>query len=212
MIRNEVGIKLKSMVVVSTFAESNDSKQMEILDQENISKPKTLRYATFNQRVLATVFDFMILMIPMSIIAYYQYGEKNFNIALGVSIILALYKPIMEGTYGATWGKMALGLLVVDDKLNPIRIAQSFNKNGVYIIRSAMGILLLIWLFRNEAFLETENMVDALKVAEENPYALVASLWNVLLFVSSFSMINALQGQTLHDRLGKTFCIVEESL
>ena len=185
---------------------------MEILDQENIQKPKGVVYATFNNRLAAAAFDFMIMLLPVSMIAYFQYGEKNFNIALGLSILLALYKPVMEGVYGATWGKMAMGLLVVDDKLQPVHLLQSFNKNGVYLIRSAMGILLLFWLFKNESFLETENILEAMKVGEENPYAFIASLWNAFLFVSSFSMINSPKAQTIHDRIGKTYCVIEESL
>lgn len=183
---------------------------METLNQDSLEKERNVVYAKFGERLLAYIVDIAILFIPMGMSIYYGYGEKNFNFLLGGSIITALYKPVMEGIYGATLGKMAAGIRMVDSDQNQIDFGTAFLKNGFHLINSAIGILTIVWLFTQSDFMEAENIMESIMVNENSPYQTIASIWYWVVVVSCFTMINSSKGQTLHDRIAKTFCIKDE--
>ncbi|MCD6385696.1 RDD family protein, partial [Candidatus Sumerlaeota bacterium] len=71
------------------------------------------RPAGFWIRVVATLVDF-IVFIPVVALSFYAISSKSLFLTLLLILPGVLYKPLMEAFYGATLGKMACGLRVVD--------------------------------------------------------------------------------------------------
>ena len=185
---------------------------MEILDNHNITKVSNVRYANFGQRFLASIVDFLVLFIPMAFSLYYGFVEKNFTAALLGSIFGTIYKPLMEGVYGATIGKMVVGIVMVDENLNKTDITQAITKNGVYLINGAIGLLSQYWMFGLEDFIGSEDILQTMEAIQDNPYQTVSSIWSLAILISCFSMLGSERKQTLHDNLAGVFCVEKISL
>ena len=180
---------------------------MEILDTDTLKRHSNVEYASFGNRLLATLVDFLVMLIPMGAMMYFMFMDKNMIFVLVFSIIGGLYKPLMEGVYSATLGKMAVGIKMVDYDHENLDLVQSFTKNGIYLINSAIGIASMFWLFGNEAFLEAEGFLESSIASEGNPYQIISSIWSFAIIISCFMMLASDKKQTLHDRVANTFCI-----
>lgn len=111
--------------------------------------PGTMRYAGFWIRAAAWIIDYLILMVPQFILQMglgitgamikppkpgeapeidpammgALIGVWLFSIALQIS-----YKVILTSKYGATWGKMAVGLRIVNEDGSAISTAKAFGR------------------------------------------------------------------------------------
>lgn len=181
--------------------------ETEILDDNNHSNIRNVQYAGFGERLLAYILDFIILIIPMGILMYYGFTGKSLVILMVGGILTMFYKPLMEGVWGATLGKMILKIQVVDSNLDQIDLGQSLLKNAIYIISGVIGLLGNIWLAGTEAFQESEGFMEAAAAGEGNPYGTINYIWLVVILISCFAMLASDLKQTLHDRLANTFCV-----
>lgn len=185
---------------------------MEILDDNRMKKVSQIRYANFGHRFLAMLMDFLVMIIPIGISMYYGFVEKNFAVALIGAIVGGLYKPVMEGVYGATVGKMAVGIIMVDGNNDVTDLTQSFTKNGVYLINTAIGIVSQIWMFGVDEFMNNEDLMESIMAVQENPYQTISSIWSLAILISCFAMLASDKRQTLHDSLAGTYCVEKTSL
>lgn len=180
---------------------------MEILDTDNLRKHSVVEYANFGNRLLASLVDFLITALPIVGSFYFGFMQKNLMLMLVCTLIAALYKPLMEGIYGATFGKMAVGIMMVDSNHEQIDLVQSFTKNGVYIISSVISVISAFWMFGQDSFLEAEGFMESTMAVQENPYQMLSSGWGLVALISCFAMLASDKKQTLHDRIANTFCI-----
>lgn len=179
----------------------------EILDDANHDRIRNVQYATFLDRLLAYLLDTLITIGPIFYLMYLGYTGKNIVWLLISSILGMLYKPIMEGVWGATLGKMIMKISVVDSDLDIVDIGQSLMKNAIYIISGVIGVLSQFWLVGTEKFQEAEGFLESLQAGEANPYGIVSMIWTVVIIISCFSMLASSLKQTLHDRLANTYCV-----
>lgn len=185
---------------------------MDVLDAQEVRRVSPVEYATFGQRLLAALVDTAVLILPIGGSIYFGYTNHSLLVLLVGTIVSALYKPLMEGIYGATLGKMAVGILMVDQNNDSIDLGQSFLKNGIYLISSAVGILSNFWLFDQEAFTESEGMMEAMMAGQGNPYQMLSSVVSLGILISCLAMLGSDKKQTLHDRIGKVFCVTKDSI
>lgn len=180
---------------------------MEVLDNNHLTNKLNIEYANFGHRLLAVIVDFFVMIIPVAGTFYYGFMEKNLVFMLICNVVMMLYKPVMEGIYGATLGKMAVGIKMVDSDFDQIDLTQSFTKNGIYLISSVVNILSAFWMFGQDAFMEAEGFVESTQAGQGSPYQLVSTLISVLILISCLMMLASDKQQTLHDRVAGTFCI-----
>ena len=128
------------------------------------------------------------------------------------SILGMLYKPVMEGIWGATLGKMIMKISVVDSDMDIVGLGQSILKNAIYIISSILGILGHFWLAGTERFQESEGYMEVAQITQDSPYGIVSFVWVIVILGSCFAMFASDVKQTLHDRLASTYCVKNSSL
>jgi len=181
--------------------------ETEILDENDYNKVRNVQYAGFGERLLASILDSLIMMTPVVGFMYLGFVNKSLTYLLASAVVGMLYKPIMEGVWGATLGKMILKIKMVDTNLDQIDLGQSILKNAIYIISSLIGILGHFWLVSTDAFQESEGFVEASAAGQESPYTMVGYIWLVVILISCFAMLASNLKQTLHDRLAGTYCV-----
>ena len=99
--------------------------ETEILDETNHDQIRNVHYATFLDRFLAAILDMLITTGPLFYLLYLGYTGKNLVMLLASSVLGMLYKPVMEGVWGATLGKMIMKIKMVDSDLVQIDLSQS---------------------------------------------------------------------------------------
>ena len=99
----------------------------EMLD-DVIAHDKEYKYAGFWIRFGAAIIDGLILL-PFSLLyLLILFGVNVFAISLFGALISMLYKPFMEIKYGATVGKMALGIKVIQTNGEHISTIDGFKR------------------------------------------------------------------------------------
>ncbi len=181
--------------------------ETEILDDNNYKKIRNIQYATFLDRFLAAVLDFLITIGPLGYLMYLGYTGKNLVLLLLGTILGMLYKPVMEGVWGATLGKMIMKITMVDSDFDQIDLGQSLLKNAIYIVNSVIGLLGQFWVAGTDSFKESEGFMEAIAAGQGSPYGTISLIWVVVMLVSIFAMLGSSVKQTLHDRLANTFCV-----
>jgi len=181
--------------------------ETEILDDNNYNKIRNVQYATFLDRALAAILDIIITIVPLGYLMYLGYTSKSLMFLVLAGVLGMLYKPVMEGIWGATLGKMIMKVTMVDSDLDQIDLSQSLLKNAIYIVNSVIGILGQFWLAGTERFQESEGLLEAMAAGEGSPYGTISVIWGILILISIFSMLGSSTKQTLHDRLATTYCV-----
>jgi uncharacterized RDD family membrane protein YckC len=129
--------------------------------KEGVTPVAALRYAGFWIRVLAYIIDFIlmeIVLVPLSIAIRFAAGgtaspmDPNIPAFLAnstVSIVLVVsYYTFFVGKYGATPGKMALKLRVVNPDGSPVSYGKACGRYFAFVVSSMaclIGLLMVAW-------------------------------------------------------------------
>jgi uncharacterized RDD family membrane protein YckC len=172
----------------------------------------TIIHATFMQRMCAFIVDCLVF-IPIYILSNYNIMSiKSLTLSVGISMIWWFYKPLMEWKYGATVGKMALKIRVVDEELKAISLNQAALRFLPYFAVSLSFLFSTFALFRLDGFYEART-VEAFQVLEPEMSRLDTTQLTVFFFIFSCSSIMLDEKkQAIHDRIGKTYCIITKKL
>ena len=181
--------------------------ETEILDDNTYDKVRNVTYASFGARFGASLLDGLITMIPIIGLMYLGYANKSLVFLLLAVLLGLLYKPVMEGVWRATLGKMIVGITMVDSNLDQIDLAQSFKKNSIYIVSSVISLLTQFWVASTDAFKESEGFLEGFMANQGNPYEMVSGIWSLFILISCLSMLGSNLKQTLHDRFAQTYCV-----
>jgi len=187
--------------------------QYEPLDSNLDDHKGPIVYATFWNRALAAIVDSLVLIIPSSGLVMYGMISKSLWMVLVGSAIGMIYKVWMEGTYGATLGKMAVKIKMINSDRQQISLSESLQKNLIYVISQVIGVMSVVELFGNAAFMETEGYIESMTLSQTTTMSTFSGLWSMLIFVSVIAVLfNTQTRQTLHDMIAGTYCIrAEES-
>ncbi len=166
-----------------------------------------VRYSTFWQRFLAVLVDGLVLLPFLLIDHYNKITWKSLSLLTVTFLITLLYKPFMEAKYGATLGKMALALTIVDTQYQKAPLRNILLRNVFDLMsRLSTGVITII-AFSNSAFAGANTM------QEYNNLANIAGALFVTIFATAIAIIDAIfliadeRRRALHDRIGQTYVI-----
>jgi len=183
----------------------------EVLDSNWNDEEGPVEYATFWNRALASIVDSLALLIPSTGLTFYGLYEKSLPLVLAGAALAMVYKVWMEGTYGATLGKMAVKIKMINSARQPISLGESLQKNLIYVISQVIGMLSMIELFGDDTFTDTEGMLQSMALMNTTTMSTYGSLWSLLIIVSVLAVLFSGQTkQTLHDMIAGTYCVKTE--
>lgn len=183
---------------------------LEILD-ENIEESNNHNYAGFWARFGASFLD-GIIMLPLGLAYLLILVDINFvAISLATSLIATLYKPYLEGKYGATWGKMAVGIKVLKTDGTDISFNESFKRFA--LPWGYAGVISIIMMYNVHAAAATlENGVGFMEFAQlssQQPAIIssLSSVSNLLYLVFGLSIAFEKTKRGIHDKIGGTIVV-----
>jgi uncharacterized RDD family membrane protein YckC len=120
-----------------------------------------------------------------------------------------LYKPFMESYYGATLGKMALNLEVIDEFGDRLDLRRAYIRFAPFLAATLVGELSSIWILTNADLNQLSGLWEWSTFVAENPTPLTTT-HNVLntcaslgCFVAAFTH----RKRAFHDYLANSYCV-----
>ncbi len=189
--------------------------EFSVIDDELLGLKKKLigepRYAGFWTRVVAAIVDGFILLPVMGLMLYNVLSLKSVALVLLVQLLTVIYKPFMESQYGATLGKMALGIKVVDDNFAPITLKHALLRDLPWLlpqINTTIGVMLV---YLSTGFNDLNSFATFNGVYDEPVTSTIGvGLW-ILQIIAVVMVAFDARKQGLHDCLASTFVVFKGS-
>jgi uncharacterized RDD family membrane protein YckC len=172
------------------------------------SSNDTVVHATFLQRLYAFIVDCLVF-IPLNLLGNFNtLSIKSLALSVLITAVWWIYKPVMEWKFGATLGKMALKIRVVDEDLQAISLNQAALRFLPYFAVSLSLLFSTFALFGIDGFYEA-NTFEAFQNLDHNIPGIDTTQFTVFFFIFSCSSIMLDEKkQSIHDRISKTYCIM----
>jgi uncharacterized RDD family membrane protein YckC len=181
---------------------------MENLIENYIEEPPVF-YGGFWRRFGALFIDSLFLLLIIYPLNWYDLTNlKSYSLYVLVGLLAVLYKPVMEYSYGATLGKMALKLKCTNDKYEKISIIEALTRNAVFLIPAITSLALNYFVFTSPAFIEASTNKEVGKVILQFPIIMwVNNLPYLFWIVDAIALGSDNRKRSLHDRWANTFVI-----
>jgi len=150
-------------------------------DEESIFPEANIRFSTFGDRLGAYLIDGLIIIAATFPLTYFNVGTwKIPSLYLLIALFTVLYKPVLEYRYGATWGKMLVGLKVVGPDFGKITLKEEMQRVSFYLVPSILQHILTLGVYFSAAFKSTKDYTEFNRyILSENP----SLIWiNVIVF------------------------------
>ena len=167
-----------------------------------------IKYSTAWQRFFAVIIDGLILSPFVLIDSFNKTTWKSYPI-LAISFLITLaYKPFLESRYGATLGKMAIKLTIVNASYQKADIKNVILRNTFEIVNRLLLAVVAVITFTNPAFEDVDSLAGYSKLSNSEAGALAVTIsLSVLFLIDAIFLIADRRRQSLHDKIGQTFVI-----
>lgn len=168
------------------------------------------RPAGFWIRVGAQIIDSLIF-IPIGILAIWNlYSLKSTVVLVLASLPGLIYKPLMESFFGATLGKMACGIRVIDDNGKKLSLFGAYVRFFPFLLLTGVGLAGQLIMFTSSQFQSAESMVEIGQAQQGNFLGPIGTVMNVLVLIECVFAAFTSRKRALHDMLAESFCVYKE--
>jgi len=172
---------------------------------ENYSKP-----AGFWIRFGAWILD-QLIFLPIGILAFWNARSLKSTMVLVLIHLPGLfYKPLMESFFGATLGKMACKIKVVDAEGKNLSLVGAYVRYFPFLIQIGVNLAGQLILFSSEQFQSATSMMEIGQAQQENFLAPIGTIVNILVLIECIVAAFTFRKRALHDMLAESFCVYKE--
>jgi hypothetical protein len=188
-----------------------------LLDDAFNEKPNNetqIIFATFWTRVWASLIDALVVLpITIPLIFYNMSTWKNITVLIAVTIAGMAYKLLMEYTYGATLGKMAQRIVVVNYDFEKPSFEAICLRNIFGITSSVATLCSMLYIFSRPEFKDITGFMEYSAFASKIPNInIVNNVVSLVYMIDALMMLGDKQNRTYHDKIGKTYVVKRSSL
>lgn len=163
--------------------------------------------AGFWIRVVASFVDSLVF-IPLSVLSLYILSVvKSLPLMLLISIPGLLYKPFMESRFGATLGKMACKLRVIDKDGKKLNLTSAYIRFSPFLLTNIISIIGLIFLFSFPQFKDANTLAEIGYLQRANPMRLFQTVTSWIVLIDCVCVAFTYRKRALHDMIAKSYCI-----
>jgi uncharacterized RDD family membrane protein YckC len=184
----------------------------EILDHDLQvqTTTKNPRWAGFTPRLGASLVDVVVYLPLLGVNMYNIFALQNLPLLLIISFAMLVYKPYMEYRYGATFGKMALKISVVNAEFQGISIPQSIIRSLPTLVSQALSTLGTVMLMMSPGFEGSSSFLEVSAAQGEMIPPMIDYTISLFYFVSCITVAFTANKQGLHDMMARTYCVHTE--
>jgi uncharacterized RDD family membrane protein YckC len=172
---------------------------------EDYSRP-----AGFWIRVGANIIDGLIF-IPIVILSIWNtYSLKSMAVLILISLPGLIYKPFMESFFGATLGKMACGIKVIDDNGKKLSLFGAYVRFFPFLISTGIALAGQLIVFSSPLFQSATSMMEIGQAQQANYLKIVGLIVSLLLLIECIFAGFTFRKRALHDMLAESYCVYKE--
>jgi len=172
---------------------------------EDYSRP-----AGFWIRVGAYIIDALIF-IPIGLLSFWNiYSLKSTVVLVLICLPGFIYKPFMESFFGATLGKMACGIKVIDDNGKKLSLFVAYVRYFPFLISTGVGLAGQLIVFSSQQFQSATSMQETGEALQGNYLNLISLILNLLIVIECVFAAFTFRKRALHDMLAESFCVYKE--
>lgn len=171
-------------------------------------------FASFWARVWAKLIDTLIILPVVLPLTFYNISTwKSIPLAIAVGAISVIYQPFMEYMYGATLGKMAKRLVVVNYAFEKPDFGAVVMRNIFNIISAVATLVSSVYVFSLADFQNVSDFMEySVFVSKIEKVGLVNNVVTLVFMIDVLSLLSDKQNRTFHDKIGKTYVVARNSL
>lgn len=185
----------------------------ESLNEESIFPEADIVYSKFWDRFGALLLDGCIVLaltLPASYFNVTVWKIPSLYVLIG--LVTIFYKPVMECRFGATLGKMIVGLLVVGRDFEKVTISEELKRVSFYLFPAILQHIITLPLYFSTAFNTINNYKEFNRqVSVSNPSLLwINGIVFVLFIADTVAFFVNQPNRALHDVYAGTNVIVRK--
>ncbi len=170
------------------------------------------RPAGFWIRFGAQIIDSLIFL-PIGILAFWNIlSLKSTALMIAISLPGLMYKPFMESFFGATLGKMACGIKVIDDDGKKLSLFGAYVRYFPFLLSTGVTLAGQLVLFSSEQFQSATSLMEIGQASQGNFLDPVAKILNLLVVIECIFAAFTFRKRALHDMLAESYCIHKDPL
>jgi uncharacterized RDD family membrane protein YckC len=179
-------------------------------DEESIIPEADIVFAKFGSRFGASLIDGVIIILVNLPITYLNVTQwKIPTVYILTSLILICYKPFLEYRYGATLGKMAVGIVVVGYQFQKVTLREELRRVSFYIVPNIIQEIMTLKIYFSDDLKRIGSYSDYNNyVTGSNPALFILNIIVFALLVADcIVFLSDGQNRSLHDMYAGTFVI-----
>lgn len=180
---------------------------MEVLDL-GLTQETSYKLSSIGKRFGAMLIDGILVgIVTVPVMIFNVFDLRTSYIFILFSLAGMLYKPLMEYKYGATLGKMAVSIRVIDYSGAPITFQQAFLRSIFNLISQTLSLITMIMIVSSG--LQIDTLQQYSQVLEEQPLNRISQAFNLLILADYIPAFFDKQKRCLHDRIARTLVVLK---
>lgn len=168
------------------------------------------RPAGFWIRVGAQFIDGLILL-PLTILVFLNlYLFKSTALLILFAIPSFLYKPMMESFYGATLGKMACRIKVIDNIGQKLDLGTAFLRALPFLLSNLTGTIQSLMLYSSPEFQSATTLEEIGQLQQMGTMDIIVYIVSLFVLVDCIFAAFTYRKRALHDMLADSYCVYKE--
>ena len=179
-------------------------------DNEPLFPEADIVFAKFWVRFGAMLIDGLVIIVIVLPATYFNVIQwKSPWIYILTSILTVIYKPYMEYQYGATLGKMAVGIKVVGHQFQKVTLKEELRRVSFYIVPNIIQQVLTLKFYFSGQLNSIQHYKDYNDyIVSTNPALYILNIIVfVLLIIDTITFFSNDQNRSLHDLYAGTYVI-----
>jgi uncharacterized RDD family membrane protein YckC len=193
------------LILISTLKQMEETQQNLLTDFEE----PTYRFVGLWPRFGALVIDGIVLWAVAIPLRYILSDWSNPLSHILTSLVPFLYNPLLEYRFGATIGKMALGIKIVNYNLEPLTISNVILRNIIYFAFELVSLTITLYGLYNVTDGDAggfRSMADVFSF-QFTPEVMLMIIIVIIYIVEVVFLLTDERYRSLHDRIGKTYVV-----
>ena len=177
------------------------------MTDNNHGYQEEIEYGGFWIRFAAALIDTLIF-IPIMVISFYNlFTLKSVVLLYILTLLTSIYKPLMEWRYGATLGKMACKIKVVNENQEFISLDQAFGRYIPWAISVIITLMSSTRMYLSAEFQNLNTYMDLTAFSQNDPLNTISTIYSLIFLIIVGSLIFDKHKRGFHDKIAKTMVI-----
>jgi len=179
-------------------------------DNEPLFPEADIVFAKFWVRFSAMLIDGLVTVVIILPVTYFNVLQwKTPWVYILTSLLTVIYKPFMEYQYGATLGKMAVGIKVVGHQFQKVTLKEELRRVSFYIVPNIIQQVLTLKIYFSGQLNSIQHYKDYSDfIVSTNPALYILNIIVIfLLVIDTITFFSNDQNRSLHDLYAGTYVI-----